>query len=96
MNDRGDIDKSLFSIVNISVQKPISENTFAAIIRSGLFKMKYCAQIFAFFTELPLAVILTFIKRHKLKFSMINKYYNKNIKKYYQNQQLEEYFKYAE
>lgn len=86
---------SLFSIVNISVKDPISEKAFASIIRSGILKMKNCAQIFSFFTELPVRTILDFIKRHKLAVPKINAYYNKNVKRYYRNSELEEYLKYA-
>ena len=88
-------DKSLFSIVNISVKQPISERALATIIRSGLLKIKYCVQIYAFFTELPIKTILDFIKKHKLGGRQLLHYYNKNVKKYYCNPLLEEYFRYA-
>ncbi|MFH1386150.1 MAG: hypothetical protein ABIH50_00575 [bacterium] len=88
-------DNSLFSIINISVKKPISEETAAALIRSGLLKAEYYAHIFAFFTELPLSTILSFIKKHKLTALQTLNYYKKNVRKYYRNLMFEEYFKYA-
>jgi hypothetical protein len=81
--------------VNVSVKNPVKENVFAVIIRSGTLKMKYCAQIFAFFTELPMRTILAFVKKHKLTASQMLCFYEKNVKKYYRNPALEDYFKYA-
>lgn len=88
-------ENSLFSIVNISVKKPISENRLAAIIRSGLFKAKYCAHIFSFFTDVPLNIILAFIRKHRLSPAKVARYYEKNVKKFYRNAAFEDYLKYA-
>ena len=86
---------SLFSLVNVSVKKPISEKRFASLIRQGLLRVNNYAQIFAFFTELPVNAILNFIKKNKLKASRVFNYYNKNVKRHYRNPAFEEYFKYA-
>jgi len=82
-------------MVNISVKKPISEKFFATIIRSGILNRKYYAQIFAFFTELPIVSIVSFINKYNLSEIKLLKYYRNNVKKYYRNYALEEYLKYA-
>lgn len=84
--------KTIDGTVNISLKYPATEKKLSAIIKSGKTEEKYLAHIFALFTDVPVADLLVFTEKHGISLKVIQKFYDKHVKKYYPNHELEEVF----
>jgi hypothetical protein len=79
-----------FSQINVSTVKSLDENQLAHYIENNYFNKDYTHQIFSFFTELAIGTIIDFIKNHHFSKEIVKNYYEKYIKEFERNYELED------
>jgi hypothetical protein len=84
--------KTIDTTVNISLKYSATEKKLADIVKSGKTDEKYLAHVFALFSDVPVSDLLAFAEKHEISLSAVKKYYDKNVKKFYPNHELEEVF----
>ena len=80
----------IYSTINSSVKYPVTEEMIANLLREGKLPDEYFAHICSFFTDIPINTIVKFISYYNIKIETLKEYYEKYIKKYYQNKDIEE------
>ncbi len=70
----------------------ITERVLVELIKKKKFDKKWAGHIYAFFTDVPVQDIVRFAIEHKISLSKIRSYYEKFIKEYFPNKELEDIF----
>ena len=78
------------TIVNAPLQRTLSEEDLAAILKSGRMDERYLAHLFNFFTDVPVSEMLRFARRFEIPLQTLKQFYIQYIREYYPNPELEE------
>ncbi|CEP68713.1 Uncharacterized [Moorella glycerini] len=81
--------------INAHTKARLPEESLARIIKDMELPLEYAAQIYSFFTDVPLPDIDKFTTRYGIEDKVLKKYYLTYIKNIYPNPGLEEMLAYA-
>lgn len=86
---------SLVSLtVNAAYQEAISDEEIAELLRRKISPdRRFTEHVYVFFTEVPVSVISTFLKRERVSLRQLQEYYEAYVRPVYQNKELEELFR---
>ncbi|NPV30411.1 MAG: hypothetical protein HPY58_12350 [Firmicutes bacterium] len=78
------------STINAQTRGRLKEERLAEMLRNMKFNKKYAAQIFNFFTDVPLQDVAKFASRHGVSDEVLAAYYERYIREIYPNPDFEE------
>lgn len=84
----------IINTVNASFKINISEKILVKLIKEKKIEKKWSAHIYAFFSDVPVQDIVKFAIKYQIPLGVIKKYYEKYVKNYFPNKQLEDIFVY--
>lgn len=82
---------SVGTTINASTKKLLEEKELARLLTSCTWDETYSTQLFVFFTECPVSAIYRFCREYFVPFEAVRKYYERYVKKYYTNSELEDF-----
>ncbi len=84
----------VYTTINAPFIDMLSEKKLASILKSGKLSSKWSAQIYSFFTDVPVQDIVKFSMKYDIPLEQIRIYYEKHVKKLYVNKNLEDIFEF--
>lgn len=80
------------AVVNAQTRNFLTEQNLAQLIKRQELPEEYTAQIFNFFTDVPLPAVLKFLSKYGIDIEDLERYYKARVKSVYSNPKLEGLF----
>lgn len=86
----------IITTINAQTRNRLSLDQLADYLKEQTWENGFAAQLVNFFTDCPLKDLAAFAEQYNISDRQIKSYYEKYIKEYYRNQELEEMLAYVD